>query len=157
MSSLRNDKRGSSYLISAPEGGSVEFAEQHSQGAGAYYMETYLKKKRVYWVKFSAYITSQGSLLFIAALTTFILPISFKYGSVIPQKELCCAAGKIAKWKVSSNKKRHQYQLRTFSTRIRCILINAVLTYSPLQKLTVFLVLGPGIILTPYMKLWSNK
>ncbi|CAK7317327.1 Ribonucleoprotein PTB-binding 2 [Vulpes lagopus] len=48
VSSLRNEKRGSSYLISAPEGGSVEFADQHSQGTGAYYMETYLKKKRVY-------------------------------------------------------------------------------------------------------------
>ncbi|XP_045691298.1 ribonucleoprotein PTB-binding 2 isoform X3 [Phyllostomus hastatus] len=48
VSSLRNEKRGSSYLISAPEGGSVEFVEQHSQGTGAYYMETYLKKKRVY-------------------------------------------------------------------------------------------------------------
>nr|XP_023405269.1 ribonucleoprotein PTB-binding 2 isoform X1 [Loxodonta africana] len=48
VSSLRNEKRGSSYLISAPEGGSVEFADQHSQGAGAYYVETYLKKKRVY-------------------------------------------------------------------------------------------------------------
>ncbi|KAM5323767.1 ribonucleoprotein PTB-binding 2 isoform 3-T3 [Glossophaga mutica] len=48
VSSLRNEKRGSSYLISAPESGSVEFVEQHSQGTGAYYMETYLKKKRVY-------------------------------------------------------------------------------------------------------------
>ncbi|XP_058394206.1 ribonucleoprotein PTB-binding 2 isoform X2 [Diceros bicornis minor] len=48
VSSLRNEKRGSSYLVSAPEGGSVEFVDQHSQGTGAYYMETYLKKKRVY-------------------------------------------------------------------------------------------------------------
>ncbi|XP_036303315.1 ribonucleoprotein PTB-binding 2 isoform X1 [Pipistrellus kuhlii] len=48
VSSLRNEKRGSSYLISAQEGGSVEFVDQHSQGTGAYYMETYLKKKRVY-------------------------------------------------------------------------------------------------------------
>ncbi|KAL2772450.1 ribonucleoprotein PTB-binding 2 isoform 1 [Daubentonia madagascariensis] len=48
VSSLRNEKRGSSYLISAPEGGSVEFVDQHSQSTGAYYMETYLKKKRVY-------------------------------------------------------------------------------------------------------------
>ncbi|KAL4830995.1 hypothetical protein H8958_005905, partial [Nasalis larvatus] len=48
VSSLRNEKRGSSYLISAPEGGSVECVDQHSQGTGAYYMETYLKKKRVY-------------------------------------------------------------------------------------------------------------
>ncbi|XP_035965890.1 ribonucleoprotein PTB-binding 2 isoform X4 [Halichoerus grypus] len=48
VSSLRNEKRGSSYLISAPEGGSVEFVDQHSQGTGAYYMETYFKKKRVY-------------------------------------------------------------------------------------------------------------
>ncbi|XP_004369076.1 ribonucleoprotein PTB-binding 2 isoform X2 [Trichechus manatus latirostris] len=48
VSSLRNEKRGSSYLLSAPESGSVKFADQHSQGTGAYYMETYLKKKRVY-------------------------------------------------------------------------------------------------------------
>ncbi|XP_061040059.1 ribonucleoprotein PTB-binding 2 isoform X1 [Eubalaena glacialis] len=48
VSSLRNEKRGSSYLVSAPEGGSVEFVDQHSQGTGAYYVETYLKKKRVY-------------------------------------------------------------------------------------------------------------
>nr|XP_027805326.1 ribonucleoprotein PTB-binding 2 [Marmota flaviventris] len=48
VSSLRNEKRGSSYLISAPEGGAVELVDQHSQGTGAYYMETYLKKKRVY-------------------------------------------------------------------------------------------------------------
>nr|XP_008999650.3 ribonucleoprotein PTB-binding 2 isoform X2 [Callithrix jacchus] len=48
VSSLRNEKRGSSYLISAPEDGSVECVDQHSQGTGAYYMETYLKKKRVY-------------------------------------------------------------------------------------------------------------
>ncbi|XP_012577681.1 PREDICTED: ribonucleoprotein PTB-binding 2 isoform X2 [Condylura cristata] len=48
VSSLRNEKRGSSYLVSAPEGGSVEFVDQHSQGTGKYYMETYLKKKRVY-------------------------------------------------------------------------------------------------------------
>ncbi|XP_070448152.1 ribonucleoprotein PTB-binding 2 isoform X3 [Equus przewalskii] len=48
VSSLRNEKRGSSYLISSPEGGSVEFVDQHSQGTGVYYMETYLKKKRVY-------------------------------------------------------------------------------------------------------------
>ncbi|XP_066125073.1 ribonucleoprotein PTB-binding 2 isoform X2 [Saccopteryx bilineata] len=48
VSSLRNEKRGSSYLTSAPEGGSVEFVDQHSQGAGACYVETYLKKKRVY-------------------------------------------------------------------------------------------------------------
>ncbi|XP_023365645.1 ribonucleoprotein PTB-binding 2 [Otolemur garnettii] len=48
VSSLRNEKRGSSYLISAPEGGSVGSVDQHSQGTGAYYVETYLKKKRVY-------------------------------------------------------------------------------------------------------------
>ncbi|KAM8790192.1 ribonucleoprotein PTB-binding 2 isoform 2-T2 [Rhynchonycteris naso] len=48
VSSLRNEKRGSSYLISAPEGGSVEFADQHSQDTGECYVETYLKKKRVY-------------------------------------------------------------------------------------------------------------
>lgn len=48
VSSLRNEKRGSSYLVSAAEGGSVGFVDQHAQGPGAYYMETYLKKKRVY-------------------------------------------------------------------------------------------------------------
>uniref|UniRef100_A0A673V619 Ribonucleoprotein PTB-binding 1 n=1 Tax=Suricata suricatta TaxID=37032 RepID=A0A673V619_SURSU len=47
-SSLRSEKRGSSYLVSAPEGSSAGFVDQHSQGPGAYYMETYLKKKRVY-------------------------------------------------------------------------------------------------------------
>ncbi|XP_072505846.1 ribonucleoprotein PTB-binding 2 isoform X3 [Notamacropus eugenii] len=47
-SPLRNEKRGSSYLISAPEGSSVEFVDQHSQGTGGYYAESYLKKKRVY-------------------------------------------------------------------------------------------------------------
>ncbi|XP_051044193.1 ribonucleoprotein PTB-binding 2 isoform X2 [Phodopus roborovskii] len=48
VSSLRNEKRGSSYLISAPEGGPVELAGQHPQDTGASYTETYLKKKRVY-------------------------------------------------------------------------------------------------------------
>ncbi|XP_070342584.1 ribonucleoprotein PTB-binding 2 isoform X4 [Equus asinus] len=48
VSSLRNEKRGSSYLISSPEGGAVGFVDQHSQGTGVCYMETYLKKKRVY-------------------------------------------------------------------------------------------------------------
>ncbi|XP_037682943.1 ribonucleoprotein PTB-binding 2 isoform X1 [Choloepus didactylus] len=48
VSSLRNEKRGSSYLISAPESGSVEFVDQRSQGTGVHYVETYLKKKRVY-------------------------------------------------------------------------------------------------------------
>lgn len=48
VSSLRNEKRGSSYLISAPEGGSVELAGQHPQDTGVSYTETYLKKKRVY-------------------------------------------------------------------------------------------------------------
>lgn len=47
-SSLRNEKRGSSYLISAPEGGPVELAGQHPQDTGVSYTETYLKKKRVY-------------------------------------------------------------------------------------------------------------
>ncbi|XP_069851007.1 ribonucleoprotein PTB-binding 2-like [Dipodomys merriami] len=47
MSSLRNEKRGSAYLISAPGGSAVEFVGQHSQGTGAYCLETYLKKKRV--------------------------------------------------------------------------------------------------------------
>lgn len=48
VSSLRNEKRGSSYLISAPEGGPVELAGQHPQDTGVSYTETYLKKKRVY-------------------------------------------------------------------------------------------------------------
>ncbi|XP_060062338.1 ribonucleoprotein PTB-binding 2 isoform X5 [Erinaceus europaeus] len=48
VSSLRNEKRSSSYLVSTPEAGSVEFVDQHSQSTGTYYMETYFKKKRVY-------------------------------------------------------------------------------------------------------------
>ncbi|MEJ1282717.1 ribonucleoprotein PTB-binding 2 [Cricetulus griseus] len=48
VSSLRNEKRGSSYLISAPEGGPVELAGQHPQDTGVSYTESYLKKKRVY-------------------------------------------------------------------------------------------------------------
>nr|XP_021504488.1 ribonucleoprotein PTB-binding 2 [Meriones unguiculatus] len=48
VSSLRNEKRGSSYLISAPEAGPVELAGQHPQDTGVSYTETYLKKKRVY-------------------------------------------------------------------------------------------------------------
>ncbi|XP_052574851.1 ribonucleoprotein PTB-binding 2 [Peromyscus californicus insignis] len=48
VSSLRNEKRGSSYLISAPEGGAVELVGQHPQDTGVSYTETYLKKKRVY-------------------------------------------------------------------------------------------------------------
>ncbi|KAL6092917.1 hypothetical protein STEG23_028273 [Scotinomys teguina] len=48
VSSLRNEKRGSSYLISAPEGGAVELVGQHPQDTGMSYTETYLKKKRVY-------------------------------------------------------------------------------------------------------------
>lgn len=47
-SSLRNEKRGSSYLISAPEGGPIELAGQQPQDTGVSYTETYLKKKRVY-------------------------------------------------------------------------------------------------------------
>ncbi|XP_075391376.1 ribonucleoprotein PTB-binding 2 [Tenrec ecaudatus] len=45
-SSLRKEKRSSSYLLSAPEGGPGELADQPSPGSG--YVETYLKKKRVY-------------------------------------------------------------------------------------------------------------
>ncbi|KAL1776787.1 ribonucleoprotein PTB-binding 2 [Sigmodon hispidus] len=48
VSSLRNEKRGSSYLLSAPEGGPAELAGQHPQDTGMSYTETYLKKKRVY-------------------------------------------------------------------------------------------------------------
>nr|XP_004663225.3 ribonucleoprotein PTB-binding 2 isoform X2 [Jaculus jaculus] len=48
VSSLRNEKRGSAYLISAPEGGTVELVDQHPQGTSACYTEAYLKKKRVY-------------------------------------------------------------------------------------------------------------
>ncbi|XP_056670998.1 ribonucleoprotein PTB-binding 2 isoform X3 [Monodelphis domestica] len=47
-SPLRNEKRGSTYLISAPEGSSGELVDQHSQGTGGYYAESCLKKKRVY-------------------------------------------------------------------------------------------------------------
>ncbi|XP_058513539.1 ribonucleoprotein PTB-binding 2 [Ochotona princeps] len=45
---LRKEKRGSSYLISAPEGSPGEFGHHHRRGSRAYYMETYFKKKRVY-------------------------------------------------------------------------------------------------------------
>lgn len=129
MSSLRNEKRGSSYLVSAPEGGSVEFVDQHSQGTGAYYMETYLKKKRVYWVKFSPYKLIRFfavSLLFIAALTTFRLAISFKLRVYnFPERTVLCSRQNCQVKKVSSNKR---HQLRTYSTRIRHILINVLLT-----------------------------
>ncbi|XP_045147680.1 ribonucleoprotein PTB-binding 2 [Echinops telfairi] len=48
-SSLRNEKRSLSSLLSAPEGGPGELADQPSPAAaGASYVETYLKKKRVY-------------------------------------------------------------------------------------------------------------
>lgn len=47
-SPLRHEKRGSSYLMSGPEGGPGEFGDQRRRGSGAYYMETYFKKKRVY-------------------------------------------------------------------------------------------------------------
>ncbi|XP_023574071.1 ribonucleoprotein PTB-binding 2 [Octodon degus] len=48
VSSLRTEKRGASYLLTAPEGGTRDCVDQHTQGTGMCYIETYLKKKRVY-------------------------------------------------------------------------------------------------------------
>ncbi|XP_028939269.1 ribonucleoprotein PTB-binding 2 isoform X2 [Ornithorhynchus anatinus] len=47
-STLRSEKRGSSSLISAPEGGSAEPAGRRAEGPGGYPPENLLKKKRVY-------------------------------------------------------------------------------------------------------------
>ncbi|XP_053099247.1 ribonucleoprotein PTB-binding 2 isoform X2 [Hemicordylus capensis] len=48
MAAVRNEKRGSSYLITSPEDGPVEYVGQHTQGSEANYAELYLKRKRVY-------------------------------------------------------------------------------------------------------------
>ncbi|XP_021111249.1 ribonucleoprotein PTB-binding 2 isoform X2 [Heterocephalus glaber] len=48
VSSFRTEKRGAAYLLAAPEGGVGDCMDQHAQGMGMHYMETYLKKKRVY-------------------------------------------------------------------------------------------------------------
>ncbi|XP_075615301.1 ribonucleoprotein PTB-binding 2 isoform X4 [Balearica regulorum gibbericeps] len=44
----RSEKRGSSYLISSPEPGPVEYLGQQPQGSAVRYAESSLKKKRVY-------------------------------------------------------------------------------------------------------------
>ncbi|XP_035189703.1 ribonucleoprotein PTB-binding 2 isoform X4 [Oxyura jamaicensis] len=44
----RSEKRGSSYLISSPEPGPVEYIGQQAQGSAVRYAESSLKKKRVY-------------------------------------------------------------------------------------------------------------
>ncbi|XP_054689105.1 ribonucleoprotein PTB-binding 2 isoform X5 [Grus americana] len=44
----RSEKRGSSYLISSPEPGPVEYLGQQTQGSAVRYAESSLKKKRVY-------------------------------------------------------------------------------------------------------------
>ncbi|XP_062993951.1 ribonucleoprotein PTB-binding 2 isoform X2 [Elgaria multicarinata webbii] len=48
MTPIRNEKRGSSYLITTPEDGPVEYVGQHTQSSGVHYAELYLKRKRVY-------------------------------------------------------------------------------------------------------------
>ncbi|XP_060132817.1 ribonucleoprotein PTB-binding 2 isoform X2 [Zootoca vivipara] len=48
MTPIRNEKRGSSYLITTPEDGPVEYVGQQTQGSGVHYAELYLKRKRVY-------------------------------------------------------------------------------------------------------------
>ncbi|KFO23192.1 Ribonucleoprotein PTB-binding 2 [Fukomys damarensis] len=45
---LRTEKRGAAYLLAAPAGGVGGGVDQHAQGMGKHYVETYLKKKRVY-------------------------------------------------------------------------------------------------------------
>ncbi|NXI56867.1 RAVR2 protein, partial [Chloroceryle aenea] len=44
----RSEKRGSSYLISSPEPGPVEYLGQQTQGSEVRYAESSVKKKRVY-------------------------------------------------------------------------------------------------------------
>ncbi|NWI28172.1 RAVR2 protein, partial [Sula dactylatra] len=44
----RSEKRGSSYLISSPEPGPMEYLGQQTQGSAVRYTESSLKKKRVY-------------------------------------------------------------------------------------------------------------
>ncbi|XP_042319198.1 ribonucleoprotein PTB-binding 2 [Sceloporus undulatus] len=48
MAPIRNEKRGSSYLITTPEDSPVDYVGQHAQGSGMHYAELYLKRKRVY-------------------------------------------------------------------------------------------------------------
>ncbi|KAJ7332635.1 hypothetical protein JRQ81_014815 [Phrynocephalus forsythii] len=45
---IRNEKRGSSYLITTPEDSPVEYVGHHTQASGMHYAELYLKRKRVY-------------------------------------------------------------------------------------------------------------
>ncbi|NXY41662.1 RAVR2 protein, partial [Ceuthmochares aereus] len=44
----RSEKRGSSYLVSSPEPGPIEYLGQQTQGSAVRYAESSLKKKRVY-------------------------------------------------------------------------------------------------------------
>ncbi|KFQ26740.1 Ribonucleoprotein PTB-binding 2, partial [Mesitornis unicolor] len=44
----RSEKRGSSYLVSSPEPGPLEYLAQQTQGSAVRYAESSLKKKRVY-------------------------------------------------------------------------------------------------------------
>ncbi|XP_053928412.1 ribonucleoprotein PTB-binding 2 isoform X2 [Cuculus canorus] len=44
----RSEKRGSSYLVSSPEPGPMEYLGQQTQGSAVRYTESSLKKKRVY-------------------------------------------------------------------------------------------------------------
>ncbi|XP_074953467.1 ribonucleoprotein PTB-binding 2 isoform X9 [Phalacrocorax aristotelis] len=48
VASTRSEKRGSSYLISSPEPGPMEYLGQQTQGSAVRYAESSLKKKRVY-------------------------------------------------------------------------------------------------------------
>ncbi|KAJ6662572.1 hypothetical protein lerEdw1_011709 [Lerista edwardsae] len=48
MAPVRNEKRGSSYLVASPEDGPVEYIGQHAQGSEVHYTDLYLKRKRVY-------------------------------------------------------------------------------------------------------------
>lgn len=48
MAPVRNEKRGSSYLVASPEDVPVEYVGQHAQGSGVHYTDLYLKRKRVY-------------------------------------------------------------------------------------------------------------
>ncbi|XP_066481186.1 ribonucleoprotein PTB-binding 2 isoform X2 [Tiliqua scincoides] len=48
MTPVRNEKRGSSYLVASPEDGPVDYVSQQPQGSGVHYADLYLKRKRVY-------------------------------------------------------------------------------------------------------------
>ncbi|KAF7244269.1 Ribonucleoprotein PTB-binding 2 [Varanus komodoensis] len=48
MAPIGNEKQGSSYLISTPEDGRVDYLNQQAQGSMVHYAELYLKRKRVY-------------------------------------------------------------------------------------------------------------